>query len=70
MYIKGLHTDFEVHSIKNTKMAAIFPAAIFFDKFDDYIATCFKNGRNSVNFGPIEVWFFANILFFIGESYS
>ena len=70
MYIRGLHTDFEVHSIKNQKMAATFFAAIFWDKFEDDIATCFKNGRNSVNFGPIEVWFFANILFFIGESDS
>ena len=29
MYIRGLHTDFEVHSIKNQKITAIFSAAIF-----------------------------------------
>ena len=29
MYIRGLHTDFEVHSIKNQKITTIFLAAIF-----------------------------------------
>ena len=74
MYIRGLHTDFEVHSIKNQKFTAIFLAAIFLINLKIFLQRVLKtavtrsilvllrSGFLQTSYFFRRIWFLKNIL--------
>jgi len=66
-YNRDLHAKSQVWTLKTGQMTAIFMFHRFFPIFvtEDFFK--FWNGRKSVNFCPIELLFFANILILIAH---